>query len=52
MRKWEDNIKTHLWGVRWEDVDFINMTEHKDRQRALESTATKLRCHKQWRLFG
>jgi hypothetical protein len=41
-RRWEDNIKMELQEVRCGDMDFIDLTEDRDRWRALINTVMKL----------
>jgi hypothetical protein len=42
-RGWEDNIKMDLQGVVYGGVDWIGMTQDKDRWRALVDAAMNLR---------
>jgi hypothetical protein len=42
-RRWEDNIKTDLQEVEWEGVDWIDMTQDRDRWRALVNAVMNLR---------
>ena len=41
--RWEDNIKMHLQGVGCGDVEWIELTQDRDRWRALVSTVMNLR---------
>jgi hypothetical protein len=41
--RWEDNIKIDLQEGGWEGVDWIDMTQDRDRWRALVSAVTNLR---------
>jgi len=40
---WEDNIKMDLQGVGYVDVDWIGLTQDKDRWRALVNAVMNLR---------
>jgi hypothetical protein len=42
-RRWEDNIKMGLREIRFEDVDWINLAQHRYRWRALVNTVMNLR---------
>ena len=42
-RRWEDNIKMDLQGVRCGGMDWIELAEDKDRRRGLLNAVTKLR---------
>jgi hypothetical protein len=42
-RRWEDNIKMHLKGNRFGDVDWIHLAQDRDRWRSLVKTVMKLR---------
>jgi hypothetical protein len=42
-RRWEDNIKINLQEVGWKGVDWIDMTEDRDRWRAVVSAVMNLR---------
>jgi hypothetical protein len=42
-RRWEYNIKIDLQEVGWEDMDWIDMAQDRDRWRALVSAVMKLR---------
>jgi hypothetical protein len=42
-RRWEKNIKIDLQEVGWEDVDWIDMAQDRDRWRALVSAVMNLR---------
>jgi hypothetical protein len=42
-RRWEDNIKMDLREVGWGGVDWIDLTQDRDRWRALVYTAMNLR---------
>jgi hypothetical protein len=41
-RRWEDNIKTDLGEVGWGCVDWIGLTQDRDRWRALVSAVMNL----------
>jgi hypothetical protein len=43
MRRWKDNIKMDLREVGWGDMDWINLTQDRDRGRALVYTVMNLR---------
>ena len=42
-RRWEDNIKMHLWEVGCGCVDWTELAEGRDRWRALVSAVMNLR---------
>jgi hypothetical protein len=42
-RKWGDNIKMDLREIGFEDVDWINLAQDRDRWRALVNTVMNLR---------
>jgi hypothetical protein len=42
-RKWEDNIKTNLEEIGWEERDWIELAQYADKYRALENAVMKLR---------
>jgi hypothetical protein len=42
-RRWEDNIKMDLQEVGWEDVDWINKAQDRDRWRAVVNVVMNLR---------
>jgi hypothetical protein len=42
-RRWEDNIKTDLREVGWGGMDWINLTQARDRWRALVNAVMNLR---------
>jgi hypothetical protein len=42
-RRWEDNIKMDLQEVGWGGMDWIDMTQDRDRWRALVSAVMNLR---------
>jgi hypothetical protein len=42
-RRWEDNIKMDLQEVRWEDMDWIDMAQDRDRWRAVVSAVMNFR---------
>jgi hypothetical protein len=42
-RRWEDNIKMDIQEVRWVDLDWIDMAQHRDRWQALVSAVMNLR---------
>jgi hypothetical protein len=42
-RRWEDNTRTDLREVAWEDVDWMHVAQDKDQWRALVSMVMKLR---------
>jgi hypothetical protein len=42
-RKWLDNIRMDLAGVGWSDVDWISLSQDRDRWRALVKSVLNLR---------
>jgi hypothetical protein len=43
-RKWEDNIKMYnLREIRWDDVDWIDLAQDRDKWRALVNTVMNFR---------
>jgi hypothetical protein len=42
-RRWEDNIKMHLMEMGFGDVDWIHLTQDRDRWRALVNMVMNLR---------
>jgi hypothetical protein len=42
-RRWEDNIKMDLREVGWEDIDWIDLAQDRDRWQALVYTVINLR---------
>jgi hypothetical protein len=42
-RRWEDDIKMDLQEVGWEDVDWIDMAQDRDRWRAVVNAVMNLR---------
>jgi hypothetical protein len=42
-RRWEDNIKIDLREVGWGGMDWINLTQDRDRWRALVNAVMNLR---------
>jgi hypothetical protein len=42
-RRWVDNIKMDLRGIRWDGVDWIDMAQDRDQWRALVNTVLNLR---------
>jgi hypothetical protein len=45
-RRWEDNIKMDLQEVGCGAMDWINLTQDRDRRRALVNAVTKFGFHK------
>ena len=45
-RRWEDNIKTEIQEVGYEGMDCINVTQNRDRWRALVNVVMNLRVPK------
>jgi hypothetical protein len=41
-RSWEDNIKTNLQEIGWEVMDWIDLTQCRDKWQALENMVMKL----------
>jgi hypothetical protein len=41
--RWEDNIRTDLKEIGWEDVDWMHLTHDTDQWRALENAVMNLR---------
>jgi hypothetical protein len=44
--RWEDNIKLNLREIRWEGVDWINLTQDRVQWRAVVNTVLKLGFYK------
>jgi hypothetical protein len=42
-RKWMDNIKMDLREIGWDDMDWIDLAEDRDRWSALVNTVMNLR---------
>jgi hypothetical protein len=42
-RRWEDNIKMDLRKIGWGGIDWIDLTQNRDRWRALVNTVMNLR---------
>jgi hypothetical protein len=42
-RRWEDNIKMDIREVGWEDMNWIELAEDRDRRRALVNAVMNLR---------
>jgi hypothetical protein len=42
-RRWEDSIKMDLREIRWDGMDWIDLTQDRDRWRALVNTVMYLR---------
>ena len=42
-RRWEDNIKMHLWEVGCGAMDWIELAQDRDRWRAFVNAVMKLR---------
>jgi hypothetical protein len=42
-RRWVDNIKIDLREIGWNDMDWIDLTQDRDRWRALVNPVMKLR---------
>jgi hypothetical protein len=42
-RRWEDNIKTDLRELGWDDTDWIDVAQDRDQWRALVNTVMNLR---------
>jgi hypothetical protein len=42
-RRWVDNIKIDLRGIGWDGVDWIDMSQDRDRWRVLVNTVLNLR---------
>jgi hypothetical protein len=42
-REWVNNIKMDLGEIGWDDVDWIDLAEDRDRWRALVNTLINLR---------
>jgi hypothetical protein len=47
-RRWEDNMRLDLREVRWEDVDWMHLTQDRNQWRAVVNTIMNLRFHKRW----
>jgi hypothetical protein len=53
-RMWTDNVKIDLREIGWDDVDWIDMGQDRDRWTALVNTVIKFGFHKilyNWRLL-
>jgi hypothetical protein len=37
-RRWEDNVRTHLKAIFWEDEDCVDLAEDRDRWQVLVKT--------------
>jgi hypothetical protein len=44
-RRWVDNIKIDLRGIRWYGMDWIDLPQDRDQWRALVNTVVNLRVH-------
>jgi hypothetical protein len=42
-RRWVNNIKMNLRGTGWDDMDWIDLAQHRDQRRALVNTVMNLR---------
>jgi hypothetical protein len=42
-RRWKDNIRKQLIGIRWDDVDWIHVAQDRNRFRDLVTTVMNLR---------
>jgi hypothetical protein len=42
VRRWEDNVRMDLRGIGWEDVDMLQLAEHRDKWRAFVNTVMNL----------
>jgi hypothetical protein len=42
-RRWVDNIKTHLRGIGWDGMDWINLAQDRDQWKTLVNTVINLR---------
>jgi hypothetical protein len=42
-QRWDDNIRMDPTGIGWEDVNFIHLTQHRVKWRALVNTVMNLR---------
>jgi hypothetical protein len=42
-RRWEDNIKLDLRGIKWGAKDWIDLAQNRDQWRAIVNTAMNLR---------
>jgi hypothetical protein len=42
-RRWEDNIRMDLQGVGWEDMDWIQLAQDRDKWRAIVNAVKNLR---------
>ena len=45
-RRWKDNIKMDLQEVRWRSMDWIDLTQNRDRWKDLVNAVMNLRFHK------
>jgi hypothetical protein len=44
-RRWVDNIKIDLREIRWNVVDWVDLSQDRDQWRALVNTVMNLRFH-------
>jgi hypothetical protein len=42
--RWVDNIKIDLREIRWDGIDWIDLTQDRDQWRALVNTVMNFRC--------
>jgi hypothetical protein len=40
--RWECNIRMDLWEIRWKDVDWIHLTQHRDQWWSLVNSSGPL----------
>jgi hypothetical protein len=45
-RRWVDNIKMDLRDIKWNDMNWIDLGQDRDRWRALVNTVIKFRFYK------
>jgi len=41
--RWEVNIRTNLWGIGWEGMDWIRLVDVRDQWRAVVNTIMNFR---------
>jgi hypothetical protein len=44
--RWEDNIIKHLWGIEWQDVEWMHLAQDTNQWRAVVNTVINRRVHK------
>jgi hypothetical protein len=41
-RRWEDNIRTNLWETEYEDMNWMNLAQHRDQWQTVVNTVKNL----------